>query len=793
MPNGGDDYTSVLPQLLDVEAARLRKEALLEKIYTEFTALLNGDKKIKGDTAPDLAAARAAAKFDEDEGIRYGFFLPEEEEELFKLGEYNIEEIKHMFDRFEQRIFTTVIGGDQMAKWVKLYAIARFMQTDSTAFEARLNELLSEDEQRRVEEAFTRSPALRSATENWLQQKDQLVRDYKGFVTDSRVSRALLDAASNQDPEGMGQLRTAMRRYAENPNLKEFAEVTIKGVTLTSDQIHKFLNGSWDEERQTYVPGFFSLDNIDAFLGSAFAQTTTTDLQNSFDKIMQDEKLQQSEDMVYDVNDWDQRLKDQQTQERRRMAAAEGMDDPAKWRGKIKAQMRLSGENGGLDLTEHGLSGKALDEYNAIIDEVETALANRYAEGVGSENLAEDLSMFLLGPNGLMLNEKWRADTFARVNQVKLAEERKEVGRQRKEGQQAALKDYGTQLQIFTNAGVDVGDPQGEFARFLGEEFSNKLQRAILKDPNVDPADVAASMAREQPGLYGTEGAQRFDPMGPTPNMLKLFPQGPEGAARGVDPIPYELKAREQQEFMTGSATEEYRRQTEREMGIGAPPRIGEDVPGREVPIAQPDIFQPLGEEVDPVQARREGRGILKMEEVLEAAQAVAGDRPDLLQFLLSGGEGGRLSTLLKDFEKAQQADIDERMKKTIYGHGAPEEKPSETVSAFGPTTGGEFQTGPETNGKGKVVQALPGAERVAPYSEGDIGGGGLSGALQKLAGISTDQYVNLAKLEVLDQPNIKFLDFLKERIGEEHKLLDTLKPKERTRRGRNIVVKARV
>jgi hypothetical protein len=78
-------------------------------------------------------------------------------------------------------------------------------------------------------------------------------------------------------------------------------------------------------------------------------------------------------------------------------------------------------------------------------------------------------------------------------------------------------------------------------------------------------------------------------------------------------------------------------------------------------------------------------------------------------------------------------------------------------------------------------------------YSEGDIGGGGLSGALQKLAGISTDQYVNLAKLEVLDQPNVKFLDFLKGRVEEEHKLLDTLKPKKRTRRGRNIVVKARV
>jgi hypothetical protein len=413
--------------------------------------------------------------------------------------------------------------------------------------------------------------------------------------------------------------------------------------------------------------------------------------------------------------------------------------------------------------------------------------------------------------------------------------------------------------QLLGQLGVDVGAGGQEYQDYVLEEAQKVLDQGSRADPEFDPADILSRVIQAQPQIYGPEAYQRFDPLGPVPDMQKLFgpilrqqqPIFPEGFSPGAypsAPVPMGEPPVDQPPGL-GSPDQTSLQMPFLPPGAGGQQGTGVPWQGQAYPDVPQSLTygavrgpQPAGRVGDvgtpppaigkdlytertrvplPVpQAVGEEPGDLTPLEIIQAASTVAGDRPELMDFLLSSGEGtpNRLPGLLEGFRQAQQEEIDARLGTAIYGHddivepGQQYVEDSEGNLVAAPETGIKYTRDSEGNlvpVTGTVEETFEGGPPAKP------GLGGLSEELFQLInkqagtlvtdpfpdsptygeeviqpGVSKDAFINIAKQEVLAKPQIKFLDFLKDQVGEEHKVLDTLRRPRKKGRGRNVVVR---
>lgn len=674
-------------------------------------------------------------------------------------------------------------------------------------------------------------------------QQEQFGRSFPHSITSERRQEDIISAIVTSDPSN-ARLFNALKLGRGN------TDVIIDGITITAFEQTQFAQAVFDPE------------NLERIYNGTLAQSSGKgNYQDAVGTFLQTDP----ENVVYSFRKFNDRM---QAQDRKQYWSDQLVDQfktPAGRLKAIKKQMGLSIENGGLGLNElayttKGDTGKyerAIEEINRIALEIEDLLWNHEMQLIGSNQYDVDQVANLLAKQfiDMTTDPDFAADVTSRVNAARADDERK-LSEDRRSTRIKAAQD--NPLSLFVEAGVKLQDAPEGFLAFLEEEAIKELRRASLGQDPFEPSQVVGKMIREQPQLYGSRGAARFDFEGPGPTptrdeMSELFSftqdQGPSSvrsqtrgrAARqgaGLYGDQPQVPRHEPGLYGTWSSLPGGSRQSPYQYEGTMPPGIGQDVPGPRgrVPIAGPDIFQPFGVEIDPTQAARQGRGILPVEEVISAVKSVAGDDPDLFNFLLSSDDkgGGRLPILLKEFEKAQQADIDARIQKAIYGHDAIVEpgqqyvEDSEGNLVAAPETGIKYTRDSEGNlvpVTGTVEETFKGGPPAKP------GQGGLSEELfqliNKQAGtlvedpfaktilpphdpkdpktavdldpkviqpkVTKDQFVNIAKQEVLAQSNIEFLDFLKEQKGKEKQLLASTRPpkKKRSQAGRNILVRS--
>jgi hypothetical protein len=345
--------------------------------------------------------------------------------------------------------------------------------------------------------------------------------------------------------------------------------------------------------------------------------------------------------------------------------------------------------------------------------------------------------------------------------------------------QQAAESKRG-RLRLLRDAGVDITGGTDEWRNFILDEAAKLWEQSIIANENVDPADIFGNILETHPHIFGPQGQQRFDPSAfPTPDM-SIFDEFEKTAAGDTEgavgtgllsdfdetsdivPLPGSIQGEADIVPLPGSI--------EGEANIVPLSGDNEDDTGSDIERSIPGVLGPgeggrtlvSPQEFDPSSALgMDIPGSLTYGEIAEGAKSVAGRNPELLRFLLSSGEGGRLPVLLEEFHKLQQSGIDEQLHKSMYG----------------------IDPGSYIN---DVYQDAP--SQVEDTSEGGVGG--LSGYVG-MQGITADDLAQIAVGEVNVKPQLKWLDFLKTKVQSEHRLFDSLRGSAPQRKGRNILVRS--